>query len=485
MVRVPFNSATAFGGGREIAYGSQAIVPERPRVHARQPPELSLVRRHHEVGLPVGGVGGPAREGVEPVRIEGHRHRAGPDEVAHEAGGLLVAREARTDRERVRALERLEHGGERSGRHRPGGRFGERREHGFDAGSLHHGQDRRGDGHHDQSGTDPGGGAGDQGGGAGHRTRTRDHHHHARGSLVGVGGAGWQGRGDIAGFDQERRRIHRPVGEADVDHPHGARALGAGQEHDAHLGGPEGHRELGLHGVTVDRARRRRRPPTGCRRRSPAPRPAFSPSIAAAHSSSGTPRKPVPKIASIATSARASSAARPAGLNARPVSPCSPRRPALEAAGSRSSSSASTAIDAHAHAPACQVPRRDQSVATVVALAAHHHRATAVHPAAPIDRGLRHRATRALHQDVGGRSRRLRRPVQVVRLLRGEDRLHDVSSCTAIAKATAFVFSWVNVTMTRVMPCASARRFALPVSAMLGAPLGWRVTLMSCQPRPR
>ena len=67
-------------------------------------------------------------------------------------------------------------------------------------------------------------------------------------------------------------------------------------------------------------------------------RPAFIASIAACHSSSGTPRKPVPKIASTTTSARASSRRRRLGAStARPARPCSPSRAGVaEAAGSRS-----------------------------------------------------------------------------------------------------------------------------------------------------
>ena len=62
---------------------------------------------------------------------------------------------------------------------------------------------------------------------------------------------------------------------------------------------------------------------------------AFSPSIASAHSSSGSPRNPVPKIASTATSARSSSRPSVAGSNRRTRTPVSARRRRLAAAGSR------------------------------------------------------------------------------------------------------------------------------------------------------
>jgi len=77
---------------------------------------------------------------------------------------------------------------------------------------------------------------------------------------------------------------------------------------------------------------------------------------------------------------------------------------------------------------------------------------------------------------------RLRLTVERGRLIRGEDGLHPL---TATAKATAFVFSWVNVIKTRVTPRTSARRPAFPSRTIDGAPLGCRLTWMSCQRFPR
>ena len=129
------------------------------------------------------------------------------------------------------------------------------------------------------------------------------------------------------------------------------------------------------------------------------------------------------------------------------------------------------------------MPRGDEAVAAVVPLAAHDDRAPAVRTAEQVEAGPRHPRPGALHQHRRRRAGRLGETIELAGLGRGEQRPHP--SVTATAKATALVFSCVKVISTRVMPSASARRFALPVSAMIGAPLGWRVTLMSCHRLPR
>src|SRR5215213_9887486 len=111
--------------------------------------------------------------------------------------------------------------------------------------------------------------------------------------------------------------------------------------------------------------------------------------------------------------------------------------------------------------------RDDQPVPAVVALAADEHRAPAVAATEQIQACARGGGPRALHQDGRGRSARLRRAIQRARLVGGQQRLHP--SVTAIANATALVFSCVNVINTLVMPNMSARRFAWPASAMIGA----------------
>lgn len=121
---------------------------------------------------------------------------------------------------------------------------------------------------------------------------------------------------------------------------------------------------------------------------------------------------------------------------------------------------------------------RDQPVPSVVPLAAHDDRAATVAAAQHVDGGARHRAARPLHEQPGGDAPRLRLAIEGAGLLGREDRLH---SPTATANATAFVRSWVKVISTRVTPSASARRLAFPSSTIEGAPLGRRLTWMSCQ----
>ena len=73
----------------------------------------------------------------------------------------------------------------------------------------------------------------------------------------------------------------------------------------------------------------------------------FRPVMASAHASSGMPRNPVPKMASIATSARASSRARAMSENGSTrTEGASSKRAAFVAAGSRRSESGSSVITA-------------------------------------------------------------------------------------------------------------------------------------------
>ena len=131
--------------------------------------------------------------------------------------------------------------------------------------------------------------------------------------------------------------------------------------------------------------------------------------------------------------------------------------------------------------PPTELPSGDQAVAAVVPLPADHDRAAAVRAARELARRPRHGAAGPLHQHVGRDTPRLRLAVERRGLVRGEDRFHR----TAIANATAFDLSWVKVMSTALMPSASARRFAFPSSRIAGAPVGSRVTLMSCHRRPR
>src|SRR5438046_1373618 len=126
------------------------------------------------------------------------------------------------------------------------------------------------------------------------------------------------------------------------------------------------------------------------------------------------------------------------------------------------------------------MPCGDEAITAVVARAAHDDRAPPVRTSDPVDGRPRDGTAGPLHQQLrrDAVSPRLRLVIELGRLIRREDRLHPA---TANANATAFVRSCVNVTSTRATPSASARRFALPESRIDGAPLGCRVTLMSCQ----
>ena len=126
--------------------------------------------------------------------------------------------------------------------------------------------------------------------------------------------------------------------------------------------------------------------------------------------------------------------------------------------------------------------RHHEAVAAVVPLAADHDRSPAVGAAHDVDGRASHGASRPFHQELRGDAARLRLPVERGRLIGREDRFH---SPTATANATAFVFSCVNVIKTFLIPSMSARRFALPSRTIEGAPLGWRLTWMSCHRLPR
>ena len=140
-----------------------------------------------------------------------------------------------------------------------------------------------------------------------------------------------------------------------------------------------------------------------------------------------------------------------------------------------------------ADARAVQVPGRDEAVATVVALAAHHDRAPPVRAADQPDGGVGDLAAGGLHQRVRGDPSLLGRAIELGRLrgVRIEPHASRPHPDTATAKATALVFSWVNVISTSEIPSASARAFALPSSRIDGAPEGALVTEMSCHRLPR
>ena len=272
------------------------------------------------------------------------------------------------------------------------------------------------------------------------------------------------------------------VGETDVDDPQDARVLGAGHQDRAELRRAERDRQLARE---PPRPRPRRSPRSrrrGCRRPRSARRPrsgSRSPPPSRPRACRGTPsRRSHPRRR---PRERAPAGGRARGRSARGCR--APRRGVSRstAAGSRSSSGILEEDHGRPHTPAAELPRGDQSVAAVVALPADDDRSAAVGTPGELAGRPRHGAAGPLHQDLRRDTARLRLAVERRGLLRREDRLHR----TAIANATAFVFSWVNVISTSVTPSASARRFALPSSRIAGAPDGWRVTLMSCHRRPR
>ncbi len=212
------------------------------------------------------------------------------------------------------------------------------------------------------------------------------------------------------------------LGEADVHHADGPRALRARQEHDAALAAPN---------VTV-RSLRTASPstapvapftPEGMSTATTGGAPAFNPSIAAAHRSSGTPRNPVPKTASTATSARASSRASrdSVAMSTREAHLREPRE--VRRGGLAEPVRRFHREHRDAHAPAREVTRRHEPVAAVVPLAADHDRATPVHAAHQVDAGARHRAAGALHQRGGGHAARLGGAVELGGLRGREHRL--------------------------------------------------------------
>ena len=73
---------------------------------------------------------------------------------------------------------------------------------------------------------------------------------------------------------------------------------------------------------------------------------------------------------------------------------------------------------------AIEVPSGDQSVAPVVPLAAHDHRAPPVRAAGEPEGGVGDLAARGLHQRVGGDPALLRRAIELRRLHGGQDEPH-------------------------------------------------------------
>ena len=238
--------------------------------------------------------------------------------------------------------------------------------------------------------------------------------------------------------------------------------LGAGQQHRAELRRAEGDGELGPNGLALDRAGRPVHAggdvdghdrDAGARSGSRSPPPTRP---------RACPRKPVPKIASMATSARASSRRRPCSSNVRTRTPgTSSRRRAFVAAGSRSSSgpraaprwSASPSDRAAERPPGrrrrCCPSRRPRP------LGGRTRRPRARAPPAPRRGRPAPSARRPRHPEPASRGRATRpRPGVRTGFIGPRSRTPPRS-----------IFSWLKVISTALMPSASARRFAFPSSA--------------------
>ncbi len=305
----------------------------------------------------------------------------------------------------------------------------------------------------------------------GRRTRACACRCHARGSQPATS----------EGSVSHRRGAHEVVGEPDVhdaqDRPRARRRASAPRRASARRRSPSARREP-PHPPRRRSPRSRRR---GCRR----PR-----SARRLRSGSRSPPPTRPPACHGTPSRRSRRRRRPRGR--APAGDRARRRSERGSPGTSSSRSRSwpPALAAppdprggprSSHPPATELPRGHQPVSPVVPLSADHDRSPTVGaPASSRAARATARPARSIRTSAGTPRACVSRS-SVAGLLRGEDRLHR----TAIANATAFVFSWVNVISTSVTPRASARRFALPSSRIAGAPDGCRVTLMSCHRRPR
>ena len=240
-----------------------------------------------------------------------------------------------------------------------------------------------------------------------HVARPGDDHQDARRSLVRVHGRAGQRPRRRRRLDEERVGPTEAVGEADVDHAHGAGALGARQEHARPtLAAPNVTVRSACDRVAVDRAGGPVHPGGDVDRHAPGPAPAFRPRSRRPRRPPGMPRNPVPKIASIATSARRELARERRRPNARRTR-ARPRRVAEvgggRARGGRRASrrrappparpSERGAAPPRARRPRCSPcrtrPRRGDRTRRP-----------------QIDGGARHGAAGALHQHRGGHAAR-------------------------------------------------------------------------------
>ena len=298
---------------------------------------------------------------------------------------------------------------------------------------------------------------------------------------MGVGIAHRQPRGHVRGLRQPRVSTDQVVGETDVDHSHDARVLGAGHQHGAELHRTERHRQARANRFALDHTGRpvhSRGDVDGHDRRMRLiqARDRRCPIILRHTAESGAEDRVHDDVR-----ARELSLEAPLVEGSHPDAGHLLEAPRVR--GGRLSELGRILQEDHGrpHSPPPQVPRSDQSVSAVVPLAAHDDRPAAVGPSGEVAGRPSHGAACPLHQHRGVDPARLRLAIECGRFRGGQDGLHR----TATANATAFVFSWVNVINTSVIPRESARRFALPSSLIPGAPEGWRVMLMSCQSRPR
>ncbi len=391
----------------------------------------------------------------------GQSRTSSPNQI----GGLLMRREARTDRERVGTVRAARGAGRgRDVATVPAAVSGKRQERRLRQTRLHDRQDALRDRDRDEARADPARGRRDQAGGAGHAPRAGDDHEHARRALVRVDLAR---RADVAATSSGS--VRNAVGHDQVRR--GTRCPRPGRRPRSSAPGSSTTPTLAAPNVTV-RSARTASPST-------APVAPFTPEgMSTATTGDGDRVQPVDRLGPVVLGDPAEP--RPEDRVDRDVGA---RELAVEHARDRTRARGSTRPRRAGRAlVAAGLPEiverfdeRRRSIRTPQR--ARCRAATSPSPPLfpfphtttarrPYDAAARRRRRRAPPRGRRAPSRRRRRcprscvaAVERRRLLGREDGLHPA---TATANATAFVFSWVNVISTSVMPEHVGRRFALP-----------------------
>lgn len=334
-----------------------------------------------------------------------------------------MAREARSDRQRVGALDGLQKRVERIDGNGPLVGLRQRKEHRFRSVGLDrgHGVARRS--HDHQAGAQASGSARDQRRRSCHRAGSGDHEQHARPALVPLHVPARQTDGDVIGFGELHRRAHEVGGEADINYTNRARSFRPWQQYRPDLRGAQRHGELCPDGRALDRAGRPVDPGRDVDRdhrgrRGVEPIDRVLPRRLGCPPEPGTEDGVDRDVAAVEQARR---------ILRRPAAWYQTLLAETLMVHRRRTAGAGVGLhhdDIDPHARSAEMASCDETITAVVALAAHHQGASAVRASRDLDRAASDRSPGSFHEIGGADPAGLAGSIELARLIRREDRLH-------------------------------------------------------------